>query len=886
MSVIQLKRFGGMAPSANQMFTDINIALEAKNIDLRFKDLRPFNTAEVVATVTAGQSLYRLNGSSTFITNVNDVNYVRGQVAGDTTERTYYTGDGVPKATDITLAVRQLGVPKPATAPIIAVVKNASYSVDDAENAKKYAPSYIFTAVKTGAIQGVYAGLLDADLTDLTATARPWEYSVVRSGSLSGSIFTPTVATDSCLLSPDLEYLTDSTTIKVPLFVRARKFVSDNTTLVSVLTNIPSPDITQPTAKMLNSTQVTALAAGIQAHLASRDAEVLDLLVKVKKEKTDFMALLNNPGSITNLQSGVNASIYTTTPGSTLLASALSNAANAIVQAAQANDGDASLTTGSANTTLQTYIITGADGIKYVNTPSLQTWIYSKIKSTILSKKYDNMAMQNEARVIAYAFAEDIGAIQGNSSVQPSELAPVVDVTASLVRKQASLESYIKKIESIYLDILDDGLQAAITELFVRNVESTFPVGTPSIVTARAYVETYVTDWGEESAPSAVSNIVELDQNDSSTVTLGSVPSGRNITKRRLWRSSTGSSTSAFMFQGEYASGTTVIADTKPDSLLGEACPTFGWAEPPAALRGLVGMTNGVMLGFEGNTVYACEPYAPYAWPAKYAIALESPVVGIAVAGQTAVVTTTGATYLISGADSMSLSSEKLPLNQSCMSKRSMVAIGGTIIYASPDGLVAIQGGAASIITKAIMSKDDWLGYSPSTIVAAEHEGKYCAFCILENLGPLPPGVVPKCLVFDLELGSFVEMPISVDAVFSDKATDTLYILRGTQVKNFLPITGTPLTMVWSKQLFLPAYESFGWLAVEADFAADNSTAVTVVLWMGSSTNTYTATVTNNTPVRIPGGRYKFWKVHISSAITVAAVTLASSTGELKKVAI
>lgn len=883
MGVIQLNRFSGMAPSANQAITGHGVAYDARNVDLRFKDLRPFNTPTVVATVTAGASLHRLNGSSTFITNANECSYVRGQIVGDTTERTYYTGDGVPKVTDLTLAVRQLGVPKPATAPTVAVVKNPSYSTSDAENAKVYAPSYIFTAVKTSAIQGVYAGLLDAELTDLTATARPWEYSVVRSGSLSGSVFTPTVATDACLLSPELEYLTDSTTIKVPLFVRARKYVADNTTLVNVLTNIPSPDVTQPTAKMMTPAQVTLVAAGIQAHLASRDAEVLDLLTKVKQEKVDFMALLNNPGSITNLQAGVNASVYTTTPGSTLLASALSNAASAIVQAAQDNDGDPAINTTNVNTTLQTYIITGADGIRYVNSASLQTWIYSKIKSTIAIKKYDNISIQNEARVFASNFALDVASVHAVSQ-QASNLPPIVDVTVALVRKQAYLEGYIKQIENIYMELLDEGLQAAITELFVKNVESTFPVGTPSVITARAYVETYVTDRDEESEPSAISAIVETDQNDTVTVTLGSVPSGRNITKRRLWRSATGSSSSAFLFQGEYASGTTVVSDTKTDSTLGEACPTFGWAEPPAGLKGLVGMPNGVMLGFVGNTVHACEPYVPYAFPAKYDIPLESPIVGIAVAGQTAVVTTTGATYLISGADSMSLSAEKLPINQACMSRRSMVAIGNSVIYASPDGLVVVEGGNATVMTESIISKKDWNYYRPSTIIAAEYEGKYCAFCVADSDGQMPAYYPPKCLVFDLAAKTFVEVESGADAVFSDKATDSLYVLNGTQVKNFFPTAGTPLRLVWAKRNYLPAHESFAWLAVEADFAVDGSTSVAVYINPGLYASAYLVTVTNNKPVRLPPHKDKCWIVDIRTNIRVTCVTLASTNAELKKV--
>ena len=40
------------------------------------------------------------------------------------------------------------------------------------------------------------------------------------------------------------------------------------------------------------------------------------------------------------------------------------------------------------------------------------------------------------------------------------------------------------------------------------------------IIDARFYVATYVTDWGWERAPSPVSEMLEVDQNDSVTVSI------------------------------------------------------------------------------------------------------------------------------------------------------------------------------------------------------------------------------------------------------------------------------------------------------------------------------------------------------------------------------
>jgi hypothetical protein len=871
MSVIRLENFSGMAPSANDSYIKPELATLAKNVDLRFQDLRPVISPTTVTSAAAGSTLYKFANSNTFATKSGDVNFVRGPIPNDATERTYYTGDGFPKVTDLTLAVRQLGVPKPASAPVTTLVKNVSFTVEDSENAKFWAPSFIYTAVKTGAIQGVYFGLENTDLLDLTASPRPWEFSVVRSGSLSGGIFTPTIATDSCLFSPELEYVTDNSTVKVPLFVRGRKYKADNGTLTTVLTAIPSPDTTQADAKMLSAVQVTKLALGIQAYLASKDTVINDIVAKVRALKVDFMAMLNSPGTVVSSQAGLNTAAYTSSAGVVAMSNAVSQTATAVINASDANNGQLLDLTSTKNS-IQSYVLTAQSGIKYVDYAGLTAWIFSKIKSTLSDPKYDPVTMNGQAATIAMSFSNMVDRI-------PDTVASGVNgdvnsaVTRMLIDKQAQMEVLIKQLEAVSQAVIDNGLQDAITELFNAHVSSSFPRGDAIIISARAYIETFVTDWGEESEPSAVSNIIQLDQNDTSTVALSAAPIGRNITKRRLYRSASGSTTSAFLLQGEYPAATVLVNDSKIDSTLGEACPTFGWAEPLPTLTGLAGMPNGIMLGFTGNTLHACEPYSPYAWPAAYDITLEYPIVGIAVAGQTAIVTTTGIPYLVTGVDSSSLSAEKMPINQSCIAKRSMVAIGGSVIYASPDGLVLIENFSSTVITDGYLSKEDWQGYNPSSIFAAEYEGRYCAFYTKVNGNK-------GCLVFDFNARSLVEMSSGADAVFSDRATDTLYVLDGTSIKNYFPTSGTRLPFVWkSKRFTLPNYASFSWLSVDADFGS-----VTIELYANGSLFC-AVTVNNSLPVRLPCGRYKDWQISISSNVRVTRITLASSTKELQQVA-
>jgi hypothetical protein len=45
---------------------------------------------------------------------------------------------------------------------------------------------------------------------------------------------------------------------------------------------------------------------------------------------------------------------------------------------------------------------------------------------------------------------------------------------------------------------------------------------------------------------------------------------------------------------------------------------TDGWLMPPADLKCLTPMWNGMAAGISGNGVRVCPPYALYAWPIAY----------------------------------------------------------------------------------------------------------------------------------------------------------------------------------------------------------------------------------------------------------------------------
>lgn len=415
------------------------------------------------------------------------------------------------------------------------------------------------------------------------------------------------------------------------------------------------------------------------------------------------------------------------------------------------------------------------------------------------------------------------------------------------------------------------------------------------VVDSRFYVATFVTDWGEESAPSPPSDLLEIDQNDNVTVNRPALVTGetfaaRNITKWRLYRSNTGAESSAFQFVDEISVAAATYTDTKKGAELGEVCPTITWAEPPYRadmqsasdpkpavgtnpyLRGLVGMPNGIMAGFFDNTVAFCEPYHPYAWPVEYQITTEFPIVGLGVFGQTLFVGTTGNPYFISGADSASMSAIKLDSKQACASRRSIATVQGGVLYASPDGLCVADPNGVKVVSAAIYTREDWQRLQPQTMWAASHENIYYLFYQGQGGG---------CLTFDLSSGKLGRIQLSATAAFTDTVTDTLYVASNTSI---LAVFGgsTQRTGLWkSPKLTLPQQVPFAWLKVYGE----QSVAVpAVVRWYADGVLRYTATVTSIEPVRLPPGRWLEHEIEVESAARITRVVVSGETKELQGV--
>ena len=259
-----------------------------------------------------------------------------------------------------------------------------------------------------------------------------------------------------------------------------------------------------------------------------------------------------------------------------------------------------------------------------------------------------------------------------------------------------------------------------------------------------AYVYTFVTAFGEEGPPSPASNVLERTDTETVTIPMPSTehPSGNynfgTGAKKRIYRSNTGSTNTTFQFVAEVSFATTTYDDSSESFALGEVLPSGTWIGPPdddtslypnGPLVGLIAVANGVFAGFTGKRLCLSEPFLPHAWPIDYRITLEEDIVAIGSVTNGIVALTDGAPYFVTGVDPSAMTAIKLDIAQACVNDRSVVDMGEYLLYAGPDGLVAVSGGEGEVVTNGLISAKQWNDdFNPTTYRAFRHENTYVAF--------------------------------------------------------------------------------------------------------------------------------------------------------------
>jgi len=391
----------------------------------------------------------------------------------------------------------------------------------------------------------------------------------------------------------------------------------------------------------------------------------------------------------------------------------------------------------------------------------------------------------------------------------------------------------------------------------------------PDTALETAYVVTLVTAFGEEGPPSDPSGFVlrwdDVDTNPDFgevEVTLPGVPTANlDITKKRLYRVESGGQ---YQLVTELTAATGTYTDNVLSEQLGLALESIEWDAPNAAMQGLTVLPNGILAGFFENTLAFCEPYLPHAWPISFQLAFNDPIVAIAAISGGLIVTTTGQPWLVTGSSPEAMAQMMLDVNQPCLSKRSMVDMGGYAIYAGHDGLIAVGSTEAQVITSQVLTREQWQALNPSTIHGYRYDRAYLGF---------------------YDGGSFLFTPgqgiefydTVASAGYYDLSDDILYLIQGADITQW--DKGNPLTYTWRSKIHEIPPGSAGFSCgkviaytypVQLTVYADGETVVT-------------HTVQSPSMFRMPSGftLSRDWQIELQGVNEVSSVQIASSPGEL-----
>lgn len=439
------------------------------------------------------------------------------------------------------------------------------------------------------------------------------------------------------------------------------------------------------------------------------------------------------------------------------------------------------------------------------------------------------------------------------------------------------------------------------------------------------YAYTFVTALDEESPPSPVSAAQAWSPGRIMTLTgFSAAPGGRGINRRRIYRSQTSASgITDLYFVAELPIATTSYAHNLATAPLAEVIPSLDYDSPPATMSGLTELPNGMMAAFDGRELLFCEPFIPHAWPIKYRLKVNYPIVGLASFGSTLAVLTTGTPFIVQGTAPESMVMERLESGLPCIAARGIVDLGYAAAYPTHDGLVLITPSSTQLASRSLYTREEWRALSPETFFAASLEGKYVfahktgtiptfdggapstdfsGFDVYETGGATPqPDVVTydggspltspdvRALgVIDLtgEQPTFIDLAGTAEdqptGLYYQQGEGTLYIISaGETVRAIDSPTEPALNLRWrSRRFMLSSPDSFGaiWVETEEGPSEENHLTTRIIadgVLMHETTDF-------NKPLRLPSLRSATtWEIEVEGTATISAITMAGSIPEL-----
>ncbi|AXQ30447.1 hypothetical protein D0B54_17965 [Solimonas sp. K1W22B-7] len=390
-----------------------------------------------------------------------------------------------------------------------------------------------------------------------------------------------------------------------------------------------------------------------------------------------------------------------------------------------------------------------------------------------------------------------------------------------------------------------------------------------------SYVQTFCNEYGEEGPPGPHSRSAQRNSNAPVTIaTPVAAPPGYGITHKVLYRSATGASGTAYQFLAKIPLAQESYVDLQADTDLGGVLESQLHDLPPADLRGLLAMPNRFLAGFSKNELLLSAQGRYHAFPLDYRLATDYPIVAIGAIDASVVVLTESHPYVATGYTPDAMSMRKLEVPYACSARRSVANLKDFgIVYSSPDGLVAINGqGAPLLLTEALMTREQWQALNPASILGVAHDDRYFGF--YEKSGGERGG-----FILDARANGFglVFIDLWAQAAFSDALSDRLLLVIDDAVWQWEGgSTRRPYT--WRSRLFqLPRPTAFACAQVRA---ADYEDLVLTLLADGQPY--FSRAITSVTEFVLPDRVAQAgFEVELSGTSRVQSVELAEEMEEL-----
>lgn len=850
MAVLSIKSFAGIAPKIPARYLQdgqAQIALNANTFNMSLQPLSGLgSTLHTLTKVGTPRTIYRFGQDTDSDTKywfhwTQDVDVCRSQIAGDTSEWTFYTGDGAPKATYNALALsganypavsRPLGIPAPGSPVTI----SAGTFVETSNPAQ-----VILTAAHIAELTTEYdiQFSLDNQENYTTVTLSATDITTVKNALDAASGITAEIVENTIVVS------TVATGDDVTLHIRYQTGTQVDTT-----------DTFTYDTGTLDLSDVGE--ANTDPYIVITDIEIGsisegDLLYLVSESGNH----INGTAAPSTFTASSFASWFNTNLSGALVATAYGSCV--VVTSGTAGTGTGSLIRYQRK--VGTSVVTTIEET-YSESAEAATIFVTSDDVDAVRDSYISVVVNNIERFVPISDQATIGSLQALATYNLSvKTFGNVDPFAIVKTVATGTSTNVRIRAGSYPSVAQYSVIAGLGSVDV-----------PEALETRVYTWTWVNKeagFEFESAPAPASNSVDVRAEQSVEVSgFDTIPTGYVVTHKRIYRAVAG----VYLFVVEIDAATPSYTDEILAADLGEELPTLTWSAPPATLSGLINLPNGMMAGFTGRDIYFCEPYRPHAWPEQYIQTVDFPVVGLGRIDTTLVVLTTGTPYFIQGTNPGSMVVVKTDLEQACIAKRSIVSSNGVVFYASPDGLVMLSPGGSKVISEQVFSRAQWQNFfKPETIHAYQHDLKYVAF--YDNNG------VQGGFIYDMTSGQFITHTLYAECGYTDLQRDHLFVANSSrELKKWL--NGSALTYAWrSKKFTFPYSAPFTTARVQAE--AYPLTA----RFYRDGVLIHSQTVANRNPFRLPAGTTgRDWEVQIEGVSEVFSVDVAQSAQELSGV--